>query len=367
MLKIGIDGRSLGSDKKSGVENYVENLILDLPTRNSQIKFYIFVDSRSNAELIKSLEAKAFEVIRFPVKNRGIFNIILKFWVQFLKLDLFHFPVGLVPNSFKIPSIITVYDLTSEIYPEFYQQDDLKTQKEVLKNSTSRAEAILAISESTKRDLIGFYKINQDKIFVTPLKIRKNIESTESKRLFDFPYIFSLGNIQPRKNFVRTVQAFSKLKSKNLHFVIGGKIEDAAEYKKLLDEIDALGLKEKVHILDFVPEKDLESLYKNCLFFCFPSLYEGFGYPIVEAFFFGAPVLTSNISSMPEIAADAAVYVDPSSSDSIKEGMEKLLSDQELRDALIKKGKTRLNLINKKTLGEETIEVYKKVLEKINK
>jgi glycosyltransferase involved in cell wall biosynthesis len=216
--------------------------------------------------------------------------------------------------------------------------------------SIQRADRILADSESTRRDVLEVYKVPPEKVFVLysgvddqffpvtdPILTRRTLDHYG---LGGLPYILSVGTIQPRKNYDRLVEAVQRLHQPDLHLVIaGGKgWLDSPLYARVKE----LGMKERVHFLGYVPDQDLPVLYSSARIFAFPSLYEGFGLPPLEAMACGAPVVCSNRSSLPEVVGDAGVLVDPYDVDEIAKGLQSALEDERLRNTLINKGQLRV-------------------------
>ena len=180
--------------------------------------------------------------------------------------------------------------------------------------------------------------------------------------LGDFPYIFTVGTVQPRKNYVRLIQSLAQLRAKGLdiHLVIAGG-------KGWLDNpiyaaIAETHMENFVHFIGFAADEDLPALYKNAVCLAFPSLYEGFGLPILEAMACGVPVLTSNISSLPEVAGDAAIMVDPYDLDTITNGLERLVLDTDLRASLIQKGLARAREFTWEKSARQLLGIYQDLL-----
>lgn len=363
--KIGIDFRAVGSPRRSGVENYILQLVEDLIQTNTNDHFYLFIDKSTHHADLKKFEGPNSTIIRIPSRRQSVFSLSLKVLCRVLRLDLLHLPTGAPLKGAGVPVVINIYDLTFERYPEFYAQDDLKIQRQVMGRS-NQADAIIAISESTKKDIIKYCQIDDKKIFVTLLQPRSNLKvaQQEASPLPDSTYLLCIGNVQPRKNFTRAVEALSLAKNQSLNLVIAGKTQDKKEADRIAKKVSALKLDNRVRITGYVSDEELDSLYRNCMAVLFPSIYEGFGYPIVEAFSYKAPVITSNTSCMPEIASDAALYCDPFEPQSIADAINKIDSDPQLRASLIKKGTNRLAELNKVPIANQTYEIYKSVIER---
>ena len=174
-------------------------------------------------------------------------------------------------------------------------------------------------------------------------------------------YILFVGTLQPRKNIKRLIEAFSKLKDKDVDLVVVGK--KGWMYDEIINSPSEFGVGNRVKFLDSVEDEDLSTFYKNAIFFILPSLYEGFGLPVLEAMEYGCPVITSNVSSLPEAGGDAVLYVNPEDVKDITEKMQKLLQDDSLRKELVAKGREQVKKFSWKKTAEQTI----KVLEGLNK
>ncbi len=174
-------------------------------------------------------------------------------------------------------------------------------------------------------------------------------------------YILFVGTLQPRKNITRLIEAFSKISNtSNLSLVVVGK--KGWQYDEILEAPKKFEVEEKVKFLDFIADEDLPNLYKNALCFVLPSLYEGFGLPVLEAMKYGCPVITSNISSLPEAGGDAALYVDPLDVNDIAKNLELIIQNSELRKKLIKKGYEQIKKFSWEKTARETLSVLTKIV-----
>lgn len=361
-LKIGLDARSLANTQKSGVEGYVADLVENLPTVGPDIDWYFFTDRRGSA--IKSPHSN-LRYVHIPFTAESRFWKTVAGYCRLKRFDLFHFPIALIPERFPVPAVITIYDLASEVYPQFYSERELKIHRNIVKRSvTKQAAGILAISQATRNDLIKLYKADPDKIHVTYLS--PHIEDFGQKKTspYDFPYMLAVGNIQPRKNFPNAVMALAKQPNHSLHLVIAGKYQEEAELKKLEKIIEETGTQDRVHVTGYMPQADLNNHYAHAEMLLYPSYYEGFGIPLLEAFFYGLPVVTANTSSMPEIAGDAAVYCNPDSPNSIARAIDVALKPANAK-ALAAKGSQRLQELSRVPLAQSTLKAYKKIINEI--
>jgi glycosyltransferase involved in cell wall biosynthesis len=258
------------------------------------------------------------------------------------------------------PFVLTIYDMIHENFSgEFFSVNDSTiTSKKLL---AEKADKIIAISKSTKNDIIEYYNIPASKIKVIYLGSSMQTDSEENTRLINNDYILYVGNRKKYKNFTFFLKSISDiLKSNNLSlFCAGGGDFDKEE----LDLINSLNL-EELTFQKNVDEKELSSLYNNAKFFVFPSLYEGFGIPVLEAFSMGCPVILSNTSSLPEVGGDAAVYFNPKNKEDMQNKIDKVINDNQLRTEMIKKGYKQLSKFSWSKTAAETLKLYRSVIHK---
>lgn len=260
----------------------------------------------------------------------------------------------------KVPSVITVYDMIHELFPEHFT-NDLCATIELKMKAVSRANHIIAISENTKRDIVETYKISENKISV--IHLASNLSCSHSVKPavpVAERYILYVGMRTGYKNFYFFLRAIADLlKSDNsLHLVCTGKPFKIKE----VAFIESLGIGRNQIIQLSVSDTELVNLYKNALLFAFPSLYEGFGLPVLEAFECGCPAVLSRSGSLPEVGGDAALYFEPKSISEIRNTIKKVIYDEELRSSCIQKGYRRLTEFSWDKTRKETAEVYGKIL-----
>jgi len=287
--------------------------------------------------------------------------------------DLFHGPSHVLPGKLKCPSVVTMLDLIFIRYPNYFKAWDRNYYRISFKKSAQLADHIISISEATKADLINYFGIKEDKIsviypgFDAVFSMLQQQKLDEIKIKFKLPgdYILYVGNIEPRKNILKLAQAFNSLQEssyidKDVHLLIVGQM--GWYYKEIIDGIDSLFSRDKIKLVGPVYGEDLAGFYQLATVMAYPSMFEGFGYPVLEAMRLGTPVLTSNISSMPEAGGNAAHYVNPESLDEIKDGLCKLLNDKTYREKLAVKGTRHAAGFNTMRMTQETLEVYRKLI-----
>ena len=286
--------------------------------------------------------------------------------------DLFHGPSHVLPGRLKCPSVVTMLDLIFIRYPRYFRTWDRNYYRISFRRSARLADHIISISKATKADLVNLFGIKEEKISViypgfddvfTKL-LPPRLEEIGKKYELPRNYVLYVGNIEPRKNVLKLAQAFSSLKEssnidKDMHLLIVGR--KGWFYKDILDGIDSLPCREQIRLVGPVYGEDLAGVYQLARVMAYPSMFEGFGYPVLEAMRLGTPVLTSGISSMPEAGGDAAHYVNPKSLDDIASGLSRLLNDESYRQELVEKGTRHAEGFTAEKMARETLEVYRKL------
>ena len=364
VMKIGIDARNYTNPQKSGVDIYVSQLIENVPRLDTSNEYTIYVHHTIGKEQASKLSQDNVRLVKVPLTKH--YKTYLKYHAKYNNMDFVHFPVAVVPEGMSTPYLISVLDLTFEFYPEFYERSDLIKQKNTIVLAEG-AFGIIAISESTKDDIVKVYGISPEKIEVTHLALKKDkIDNYKYVNLDSGPgYLLFVGNIQPRKNLQRVVGALSHIpKAKRPKLIMVGNIQNSPELRKIQDSISEKGLEDSVSFTGHLPEKELSDLYLKSRAIIYPSIYEGFGYNILEAFYYAKPIITSKTSSMSEIAKDAAYYVDPFSEKDIARGILEMLSDEKLNSDKVSKGKKYLKEYTVDKMAKSTIKAYKRLYEK---
>lgn len=294
------------------------------------------------------------------------------------KLDIFHTtavtstpPYNYLPPQIKGKKIVTIHDITPLQLPESIKSAfDLTQYKKGLGKVVKNADAIICISESTKETLVEYTGVPRNKVYVVYFGIsdtfsretrQDKIKSVLNKYHINSKYVLNIGRLDYGKNTVNLIKAFYILRRNyNLKLVLVGNRGDAAE--GVFKTIDILGLAGEIIYLGYVDKEDLVSLLSAAELFAFPSFYEGFGLPSLEAMKCETPVVTSDIAVMRELAGDAGMLADPHSPESIAEAMMKVISDKNLRDVLISRGKEKVKAFSWEKTAKDTVEVYRKVL-----
>jgi len=368
MMRIGIDATALPM-QLYGAGNYISQLIQALPRVDAANEYVIFAKpiharllSSPSVHIISTSLASRFMRIAWE-------QTALPILARQHRLDLLHSPHYTMPLLHPCKSVVTFHDMTFFLYPELHEWYKRIYFPAIIRASARRADAIIADSESTRQDILRTLKLDASKVFSVPLGVsvdffhRSPSEVARVREKFRLPnsFILSVGVLEPRKNFPTLVRAFKNLVERELShsLVIAGK--KGWQYEEIFNTVRNLDLQSRVLFLDYVPQNDLPSLYHAADLFVYPSLYEGFGLPVLEAMACGTPVITSNISSMPEITGDAALLVNPRDETELVDAMQRVLTDNALRDKLARNGLERAKQFSWERTARETLAVYEQV------
>ena len=389
MLKISIDATPM-FPQPTGVGFYVTNLIQSLYSLQTQENFELGIIYqpglkkwlRGDWSIPDALKAYSrSSVLPIPVR---ISNLLLDYYFQpaisyfekyFNDSDIVHgtnFTVYPCNHSLKVMS---VYDLTFIRYPE-YIDSVVKTYIKRVKQCLKWTDLVLTISESSKQDIVEYLGVKPEKVYVTPLASRyeHNYLSTISTQTkdnliaqaaYDFsqPYLLFVSTIEPRKNVEAIITAFNKLKkqAKIPHrlILIGKK---GWRYQPIFSAIENSPYKQDIYHLNYLPDELVALFYAKADVFVYPSHYEGFGLPVLEAMTLGTPVVSSYTSSIPEVAGDAALLIDPNNPLQLADTILKVIDNSQLRQEFIQKGKKQAQLFTWERTAKETLKAYKSLI-----
>lgn len=285
------------------------------------------------------------------------------------KIDLFHATDYLIPRFSKIPVIATLHDAIMLKHPEWCNPRLRALKNFLIKSSLTWTDRVIAISNAMIPDLVEYWGVDEKKISVVHQGIADwwlQKVSTDAKKIvldkFNLKenFLFSVGTLQPRKNFARIIQAYEllpeEIQQKHKLVLVG---KDGWQSTEIRREIVRMTDKNKAVWLQYVTDDELRALYQSAQLLLFPSLSEGFGLPILQAFASNLPIITSNTTSLPEIAGDAAYFVDPSNVEEISESITTLLANASLRDELVMRGRERVKQFSLEKCAEKTLSLYK--------
>lgn len=361
-------------EQGGGIGRYVRELVAALAHHDTRTRYQLFVSGASPQQLPpRPGDNFAFCPTRIPPiwLARGWHRARLPIPVEVFtgKVDLYHATDFVLPPTRRgIPTLLTVHDLSFVRVPETASPSLKAYLDRVVPRSVQRATHILADSQATKDDLIALYRTPPEKITVLLSgvdarfkRVEDPIQQNAVREKYGIParpYIFSVGTVQPRKNYPRMVETLARLRAKghDIGYVIAGGKGWLAD--PLYTTIKATGMEAYVHLIGFADDADLPALYSAAACSAFPSLYEGFGLPVLEAMACGTPVVTSNVSSLPEVAGDAAPCIDPTDTDALTAALDKLLTDEIWRASLIRRGYERAAMFTWDRAARELIRIY---------
>ncbi|MFQ6102380.1 MAG: glycosyltransferase family 4 protein [Anaerolineae bacterium] len=366
-MRIGID-YTAAARQRAGIGRYTRELIAALLALESVHQYVIFAATGGLDTRSWKLEAERLQVSssQQPAASSRFCTIPLtddwlaRLWHRLRlpipvetitgPLDVFYSPDFVLPPTRRATrTLLTVHDLSFLHYTDHFVPKLVRYLSQVVPRSIACADLVLADSEATRTDLINHLGTSPEKVEVLYSGVGPHFcpqsEPGEVKRvrtrydLDERPYILSVGTVQPRKNYVCLIRAFNQLTNQppnqpSIQLLIAGGL--GWLYQDILAEAEKYP--DRVRVLGFVDEADLPALYRHAALFAFPSLYEGFGLPVLEAMACGAPVVCSNASSLPEVADDAALLVDPLDTDGLAEAMARVLGDADLRQEMIARG-----------------------------
>ena len=375
-MKIGIDARFYGGSFGKGLGRYTEKLLEYFDKINPPHEFIVFL-RQENFDAFWPAHPEKFKKVLAPFHWYSYGEqILFPRLIKRQKVDLMHFPHFNVPIFSRTPFVVTIHDLIITHYPTIkattlgpaaYALKQIGYHT-VISHAIKKSRKIIAVSEFTKNDIIDSFGANPEKISVTyeaadaavDLSKRESSEIVLEKFKIKQPYILYVGNAYPHKNIGGLIRAFKIIKDKNLSLVLVGK-EDYfyRRVKKEAEKEDALA---GVNFTGFVSDEELAALYRNARLYCFPSFYEGFGLPPLEAMTYGVPVVSSDRSCLPEILKDSAEYFNPDDLDQTAKILYDISSNEIRRADLIKKGYEQVKKYSWEQCARETLRVYEEIL-----
>lgn len=370
-LRIAIDAHSVGT-QLAGNETYATNLIEALAEVDPVNSYTLYVTRREAMDRFAGRWPN-FSVSR-TLPHTPIVRIPLTLSAELRRnpVDVLHVQFT-APPFVPCPLVVSIHDLSFEHLPQTFKRRSRMQLRLTVRRSARRAARILALSESTRQDIIKTYGIPAERVTTIPLAAaahfapvtdEKELERVRHTYGITEDYILAVGSIQPRKNLTRLVFAYSRLRDERRgvklpKLVLVGK--KAWLYGETLRAIEQSGVGNQILVTDYVSEADLPALYSGALCFVYPSYFEGFGLPPLEAMKCGTPVIVGDRTSLPEVVDDAALMVNPFDEAEILSALKSLIDNSDLRDKLRVKGLKRANDFNWLDTARRTLEVYKQV------
>lgn len=364
---IGVDGNEANVEKQVGVSVYTRNHLAYFQKKaEATLQFRVFLKDRPSPKLPKENEWYRYVVI--PGSFMWL-NTSLPIYLGIKRdIDVFFAPAHYTPFLCPAPIVVTIHDLSFFYFPEEFLKKDLYTLTRWTKRSVQKARAVICVSETTKKDVLKFYQVAGEQIHVVyngfethgSKKTQRASSVIKRYRLKNKEYVLYVGTVQPRKNIGVLIDAFDLVRSAYpaLKLVIAGK--KGWLYDDIMQKVAASRHAKNITLTGFVEDEDLRALYQHAFCLVHPSLYEGFGLPLLEAMFYRCPVISSFASSLPEVGSDACLYFDPKDTADLAEKTITLLKEPDLRKELIRKGSQRVRSFSWTTSSEQTLEIIKK-------
>ncbi|MCD6109387.1 glycosyltransferase family 4 protein [bacterium] len=366
-MKIGVDIRGTVNEK-AGKGYYAFHLVKALLSLNNGNKYILYsnksIDSYDN---FKNATVKIID-------KKGLF------WHKKVLSDAYkeNLEIFIAPTSYIIPALhnpnkikvlMAVHDLIAFLYPENHNKKAVLIEKLTLGQALKKIKKVLSVSENTKKDLINRFGVKESLIEIIHnaasdsfgIIEKEECEILRKHKKLPKEFIFSVGTLEPRKNYETLIEAYSKIRAYHpqVKLVIAGK--NGWKSENIFKKVKELKLENDVIFLGYVTENELAKLYNLATIFAYPSLYEGFGIPPLEAMKCGCPAITSNTSSLPEVVGDAAILVNPNSTEELKNTLHKLLSTPSLRENLKNKGLEQYKKFSWKTSARKLLAIINKV------
>jgi glycosyltransferase involved in cell wall biosynthesis len=405
-VRIAIKAMDLLPGEMGGAGDYVYNLVYALARVDEQNEYLILL-RHVNRDVFAGLNRSNFRylVLESPLTRpmAGLGQVLLPWLMRRLAIakalrnlfqafqtglgydltgeierlepDLVHFPQSVMdPLTLSLPSVLTLHDIQHEYHPEFFTPQELQFRQRTYKPSAEKASLIITDAEFTRQILVERYHVPATKVYpifmgVDHTTFRSDHPQEELRRLrekYRLPeqFAFYPANTWPHKNHVRLVRAWALLRQRtsvNCPLVLTGKAREG--HGSFLAEVEQQGLQQEILYLGYVPRQEMPLLYAAASLLIFPSLFEGFGLPVLEAMASGCPVACSNLTTMPEIAGGAALLFDPHSEGEIAEAAQRLIEDEETRQALRQRALERAQEFSWQKTARETLQVYSKAVQ----
>jgi len=378
-LRIGID-YTAAVRQGAGIGRYTRELVRALAKLNRGHDYVLFA-AAGGQRLADAGWPPNFQMRSVPLSDRALailwHRLQLPLWVELVtgSVDIFHSPDFVLPPVRRAKTLVTVHDLSFMRYPQCADANLRAYLNKVVPRSVHRANLVLADSQSTKDDLVELLGVEPARIEVVYPGVEERFHPIENQAIleqvrkrYNLPprFVLGLGTLQPRKNFTRLIEAFADLRFAicDLHLVIaGGK---GWLYEEIFATVEQLGLEEKVIFPGFVADQDLPALYNLADLFVFPSLYEGFGLPPLEAMACGTPVITSDASSLPEVVGEAGLIVEATDVEDLAEAMKRVLEDDALQEEMIARGLEQARKFTWEEAASKLLSLYETLGERCN-
>lgn len=375
-MRIGINGHLLSFEetyRQAGVSRYIEVLLRQLPGVAPNDELVVFsgpVDAEDARRFDPKIEWRQSRLPTAKPPARIVWEQTAgPFAAKRAGIDVMHFPVNVVSLPPSAPQVVTVHDLAFHHFPEQYPAAKQRYLRLMTRLSVSRARRVIAVSEATRQDIIRLYGLPPERIVTVPNGIGDEMQPLPADEVAEFrreqglpeDFFLFLGTLQPRKNLETLLRAYATITNEvDWPLIVAG--GTGWQFDHIFQLVRQLGLVERVRFTGYVAGQQLPLWYNAATLFVYPSLYEGFGLPVLEAMACGTPVIAANTSSLPEVVGDAGMLVDPRSVRSLASTMLMVARDGDLRQQLGLRGRERAREFSWTRTAELTVEVYRQAL-----
>lgn len=379
-MRIGIDCRTIlnpEAGEKAGIGHYTYYLVKHLLKVDKKNDYVLYFDYQF-PEPHEFTKHPRVTVRQFPFSRYkhylpfGYSHLLVTAQLKRDHLDVYHAPANIIPLQYKLPSVVTVHDLAIYTHPEWFPDGQNFSKKVLVPSSLQRARKIIAVSRSTRQEMIKLFDVAPEKIevvyegFVKDKKVSKQqMQEVRNQYHLKSNYVLFVGSIEPRKNLPALIKAFDAIvnsnwrKWKDWQLVMAG--AKGWKYNETMQAIKNAKCGSSIRYIGYVSHEEKMALMSGAQIFAFPSLWEGFGLPVLEAFGLGTPVLSSAVSAIPEIAEGAAVLVNPKKQIDLQTGLKDLMTDPTRRQELGALGKVRAQGFSWEEAARHTLRIYEKV------
>jgi glycosyltransferase involved in cell wall biosynthesis len=361
-MRIGIDAHHVNG-KPQGSRTYLLELIRSL-SRLSSDEIVVYSFRPEETATVLRAEGVAHRRV-FPESARLRLPVVVPALTIRDRLSVLHSQF-VIPLFSSTPNVVTIHDILFETHPDLFEGAFSARSKALIRRSARRAEVVLTVSEFSRRALVERYGLPADKVIVTPNGVDRRVfraipaelQSVRERHGLDGPFVLAVGRIEPRKNLIRLIRAFSRARerlSRGVRLAIAG--QEDFRSREVLEEA---ARHDSIVFLGGVPDADLPGLYNLAEALAYPSLAEGFGIPVLEAMACGTPVLAAARGALPEVGGDAVLWAEPEDEEALASGIERILTDSELRARLRAAGPPRARLFDWDETAKRTLEAYRR-------
>lgn len=360
-MHIAVDGNEANVAHKVGVSVYTHELLTQFQkSARKDMRFTIFLRAQPMEHMPAQTEFFSYRVVRGPFGWSQIF-LPLRLFFDYLigvRYTVFFSPAHYAPRFLFCRSVVTIHDVSFLYFPNEFLKKDLYQLTNWTRYSVQRASSIIAVSQTTKNDVIRQYGVDEKKVVVIHNGYTPSPGNTLRKKNQQ-PYILYVGTLQPRKNITTLIAAFERFHTLHPTFRLKIAGKKGWMYEATMRAAHTSPAASAIDLLGYVRDEQKQDLYRDAFCFVLPSLYEGFGIPLLEAMDNGCPVVAANAASLPEVGGDACLYFDPHKSDALLEVLQQLVTDTTLVDSLVKKGRIRASQFSWRSCAEKTLTVLR--------